>query len=85
MLIIIISSSIIIIIIIITIIIIIGIIIIIIIIILSSFCFSCDEPISLEHISFSCSDLIDREKYFNVNSFDVAFLIWCGANDNLLF
>ena len=35
-------------------------------------CVSCDEPLSLEYILLSCSDVIGiREKYFNVNSLKV--------------
>ena len=39
------------------------------------FCVSSDEPLSLEAILLSCSDLIDiRQKlYFNVNSLKVLF------------
>ena len=40
----------------------------------ATFCVSCDEPLSLEHILLSCSDPIDiRQKYFNVNLLKVLF------------
>ena len=41
-------------------------------------CVSCDEPLSLQHILISCSDLIDiRQEYFNVNSLKVLFKEVC--------